>query len=300
MHRVTIFTPTYNRARLLVDAYNSLKNQTCKDFEWLIIDDGSIDNTKTVVDSFIEDHVIDIIYIYQENRGQYFAHNTAINNAKSELFAFLDSDDYYAQNTIERILYFFDQIKDDNDFAGVAGLKANRKGIVVGTPCNYNVLRCSILDYRYKFKIKGDRFECFKTDLVKKYPFPEFEGKFVPNALIWNRIGSLKKLLYFGEIMSFYEFSADSMSKDIIRNRQSTPDAYLLHYSELSRYKIPLYYKLRAIVNFWRFAPYSTIKFEEKILKVGIYKSIFCLPVGYFMYLKDVLYTKHILTIKEA
>ncbi len=292
MHRVTVFTPTYNRANLLADAYNSLRKQTCKDFEWLIIDDGSNDNTKAVVDSFIGENIIDIKYIFQQNRGQYFAHNTAINNAQSELFAFLDSDDYYADNTIERLLYYFDQIKDNDDFAGVAGLKANRKGIVVGTPCNYKTLNCTIIDYRYKYKIKGDRLECFKTDLIKKFPFPEFEGRFVPNALIWNRISSSRKLLYFGEIMLYYEFSADSMSKDIIRNRQSTPDAYLLHYSELSKYNIPLYYKLRAVINFWRFAPYSNIKFKEKLLKVGFFKSIICIPIGYLMSFKDLLITK--------
>ena len=103
MVAVTIFTPTYNRASLLVKAYNSLKTQTCFDFEWLIIDDGSTDNTKSLVDSFIDEGLINIRYYYQENRGQYYAHNTAARLAKGELFTFLDSDDAYLEQTVERL-----------------------------------------------------------------------------------------------------------------------------------------------------------------------------------------------------
>lgn len=280
MIAVTVFTPTYNRASLLVKAYNSLKAQTCFDFEWLIIDDGSTDNTKDIVDDFIGEKVINIRYYYQENRGQYYAHNTAAQLAEGELFTFLDSDDAYLERTVEKLLLYYNQIKNNPDFAGVAGLKATNCGQIVGGEVDYTVLDCSIIDFRYKYGYKGDRLEAFRTSLIKEYLFPIYDGKFVPNALIWNRISHVLKMRFFSEVVEYYEWSDTSMSRSIIKNRQSTPDAYLLYYAELSNYNIPLYYKIRSSINFWRFAFYSHVSFKRKVAQIGVGKSILGLPLG--------------------
>lgn len=287
MKKVTIFTPTYNRAHLLTTAYKSLLRQTCKDFEWLVVDDGSIDGTKELIESFEAENKIEIVYIYQENRGQYFATNTGIANAKSELFAFLDSDDYLADNAVERLIYYYEQIRDDNEFAGIAGLKAYYSEQCVGGEVDYDVLDCNVLEYRYTYKYQGDKYECFKTELIKKHSFPEYKGKYAPNALLWNRMANTKKLRFFNEKLYFCEYVEGSMSSTIIQNRQSTPDAYLLHYSELGSYNIPYWFKIRAAINFWRFAPYSDKSFMEKVKQVGIGKTIVSLLPGYMMYLRD-------------
>lgn len=287
MKTITVFTPTYNRGHLLVDAYKSLLAQTVKDFLWLIIDDGSTDDTKSIVESFQKEGCINIKYVYQENHGQYWAHNTALKNAEGELLAFLDSDDVYTPNAIERILFYYNQIKEDDDFAGVAGLKADKSGKVVGGKVDYDVLDCSILDYRYRYHYKGDKLECFKLKDARLYPFPEFNGKYAPNALIWNRISSSKKLRYFAEIVHLYDWSEDSMSRTIIKNRRSTPDAYLLYYSELSNYDIPLWYKIRSAINYWRFAPCSSKGLLEKLRGINLWKSILGLPLGILCYVHD-------------
>lgn len=287
MKRVTVFTPTYNRAHLLKNAYESLKRQTEKNFEWLIVDDGSKDDTKAVVESFISENILDIKYVYQENRGQYFAHNTAAKYAESELFTFLDSDDVYLDNTVELLLYYYDQIKDDPSFAGVAGLKADRRGNIVGGNVDYEVLDSSVVDFRYKYKYKGDKLESFRTSLIKQYLFPVYNGKYVPNALIWNRISNKLKLRYFAKIVEYYELGTDSMSHTIIQNRRSTPDAYLLYYSELSKYKIPVYFKIRSAINFWRFAKCSDKTLLEKFKYMEFWKNIVACPLGYICYYID-------------
>ena len=149
------------------------------------------------------------------------------------------------------------------------------------------VLDCSILDYRYRYHYKGDKLECFKLKYARLYPFPEFNGKFVPNALIWNRISSSKKLRYFAEIVHLYDWSEDSMSRTIIKNRRSTPDAYLLYYSELSNYDIPLWYKIRSAINYWRFAPCSQKGLLEKLRGISLWKSLLGLPPGVLFYIRD-------------
>lgn len=287
MKKLTIFTPTYNRESLLPRAYASLKRQTCKNFQWLIIDDGSQDNTRTLIDSYKQENEIDIVYIYQENRGQYYATNTAITNARSELFAFLDSDDYLSDSAVERLIYYFEQIRDDESYAGVAGLKAYFDGRCVGGEVDYDILNCTNIDYRYKFRYTGDKYECFKTELIKQHLFPTYDGKYAPNALLWNRMSNKKMLRFFNEKLYFCEYVEGSMSSTIVKNRQSTPDAYLLHYSELSKYNIPLWLKFRAAINFWRFAPYSEKSISEKIKQLGVFKTLFSFIPGFLMYLRD-------------
>ena len=104
MKVLTVFTPTYNRAYCLHQCYESLVRQTCKDFVWMIIDDGSTDNTKDLVDQWLKNNLIDIEYIWQENQGMHGAHNTAYDSIKTELNVCIDSDDYMPDDAVEKII----------------------------------------------------------------------------------------------------------------------------------------------------------------------------------------------------
>ena len=128
---LTIFTPAYNRAYTLHKCYESLKKQTNKDFEWLIIDDGSTDNTRELVQSWIEENIIPIKYHYQKNQGMHGAHNTAYELIDTELNVCIDSDDYMPDDAVEKILKFWDKNKSDN-IAGIAALDAYESGEVIG------------------------------------------------------------------------------------------------------------------------------------------------------------------------
>ena len=151
--KITIFTPTYNRDYIIINLYKSLLIQTLKDFEWLIIDDGSTDNTELLVSSFIKDNKINIRYIKQQNGGKHRAINKALEEAKGELFFIVDSDDQLVDNAIERILYYFDQIKEDSSFAGVCGVKAYFDGKKVGGEVDFDILDCSSILFRYNYRM---------------------------------------------------------------------------------------------------------------------------------------------------
>jgi len=117
--KLTIFTPTYNRGYIIETLYKSLKTQTCKDFEWLVIDDGSTDNTAEIFSQFICEQKVDIRFYKKGNGGKHTAANLALKLAKGELFFVVDSDDFLSENAVERILFYYEQIKDDDSFFGV-------------------------------------------------------------------------------------------------------------------------------------------------------------------------------------
>lgn len=284
---ITIFTPAFNRAHLLINLYNSLLKQTANSFEWLIVDDGSTDNTEELVLSFIDEQKIPVRYFRQENGGKHRAINRGVKEAKGELFFIVDSDDYVADNAVERILFHYNNIKDNSEFAGVCGCRAYFSGKKVGGEANFEILYCSSLDFRHKYKMKGDMAEVFKTEILRQYPFPEIEGeRFCPEALIWNRIAKKYKLLYFNENIYFCEYLPDGLTAKIVEVRQKSPITSMLYYSELYKSEIPLMQKFIAAIHFWRFALCSKIGFFETLKKIGVI-SLLAYPFGLLAYIVD-------------
>ncbi len=131
MKTLTVFTPAYNRAHTIGRTYDSLLRQTCKDFEWLVIDDGSSDNTKELVEGWIKDNRIPIRYIYQENQGMHGAHNTAYKNINTELNTCIDSDDFMPDDAVELIISFWSQFGSE-EVAGMVGLDQYSNGEIIG------------------------------------------------------------------------------------------------------------------------------------------------------------------------
>ena len=187
---VTLCTPTYNRAKLLPDLYEALCKQTSFDFEWIVVDDGSIDNTAELVNSWvINTSSFDIKYIKKENGGKHTALNVGIELAKGKYFAIIDSDDYLKENTIELICSEFKKISF-GQFAGIGFNKYFEDGTIVGKSFNGEYVDCTTLQ-RSRYNILGDKCEVFFTEIIKKYPFPVFKGeRFLPEAIVWNRIAN--------------------------------------------------------------------------------------------------------------
>lgn len=197
---ITVFTPTYNRAYILPKLYESLKNQICKDFEWLIVDDGSTDETENVVRPWLSEVSFPIRYIKQVNGGKHRAINRGVKEAKGELFFIVDSDDSLSNEAIQRVINQYTPIKKDMSFGGVCGLRAYHNGERIGGECDFGILDCTSLDFRFKYHMKGDMAEVIRTSVFKEFPFPEVEGeKFCPEALVFNRIATKYKLRYFSE-----------------------------------------------------------------------------------------------------
>lgn len=284
---VTIFTPTYNRGYTLPRLYQSLIKQTEGDFEWLIVDDGSVDNTEDVVRRFIDEGILKIEYYKVGNSGKHSAINFGVRKAKGSLFFIVDSDDWLAPQAVERILYHSSRIESDEQFAGVVGLRAFENGERIGGEINFDILDCSYIELRYVRKIKGDMAEVFKTSVLRQYAFPEFQDeKFCPEALIWNRIGSKYKMRHFYEKIYFCEYLPDGLTSKITKLRMKSPEASLLYYSELYRLPVPFLQKMKAAINYWRFSYHSKRNCLSKLRQIG-WGTLGVFLIGYILYKRD-------------
>ena len=161
---ITVFTPCYNRAHTIERLYHSLVLQTNKNFEWIIVDDGSTDNTEQIVNVFIkESNDFPICYFKKDNGGKHTAINFGVQKANGEAFFIVDSDDWLPKNAIDRIIYYFDQIKNKKDFAGICGNKMLPTKEIIGKTFDGEVLDITALE-RKKFYIIGDKAEVYKTE----------------------------------------------------------------------------------------------------------------------------------------
>lgn len=213
MIRLTVFTPAYNRAHTLPRTYESLCSQNCKDFCWLIIDDGSIDNTAQLVKGWMEkDNGFKIQYIYKENGGMHTAHNMAYENITTELNVCVDSDDCMAEDGVAKILKKWDEVKDSG-YAGIIGLDADMNGKIIGKSFPKSMKETTLMGY-YAMGGAGDKKLVYRTDIIKKYPpYPVFEGeKYVALAYKYRLIDQDYKLAVLPQVLCNVEYQEDGSS----------------------------------------------------------------------------------------
>ncbi|MCM1216991.1 MAG: glycosyltransferase [Lachnospiraceae bacterium] len=222
---VTIFTPVYNRSYIIDQLYASLQRQNDTNFEWIIIDDGSTDNLKEKVQAWIkEDNPFKIYYEYVSHGGKHRAINRAVRMAKGEFFFIVDSDDYLSEDAVNFIIEKFSEVIEDDGIAAVSGLKAHYDGTVIGGNPKIEVIDALAFEAR-QYGMGGDKAEVYKTDLLKKYPFSEYEGEFfLPEGTVWNRIAlDGYKIRYYNKIIYYAEYRSDGLSKNAYRNLVNSP-----------------------------------------------------------------------------
>lgn len=212
---VTLLTPTYNRADTLGQLYHSLCIQAEKDFEWIVVDDGSTDHTRQLIDRWRREADFEIQYIKQENGGKHRALNRGIPMARAPYIYILDSDDYLTDEAISKIKKWTDDIRNIPRCAGVSGTRIDAKGNTIG---QYPSGKCYIdapNTKRRQEKLEGDKAEVYRTDILKKYPFPEFEGeKFLSECAVWDRIGMDGFFLrWYPEALCVCEYREDGLTK---------------------------------------------------------------------------------------
>lgn len=186
--KTTILTPTYNRAYILPRLYDSLMKQKDKHFIWLIVDDGSDDNTKEIVEGFKQQDFL-IRYVYKENGGKHTAINWGMKFIETDYTFIVDSDDFLKDNAMELVNQWVDEIEELPKFAGVAGtrVKDDKVNSVIGQfPDDCEYIDCLNSERKQK-KLLGDKAEVYKTELLKQNPFPEYKDeKFIPESIVWN------------------------------------------------------------------------------------------------------------------
>ena len=251
---ITVFTPTYNRAALLSRLYEGLCEQPFEIFEWLVVDDGSTDNTLDVINGYKAEAKFPIRYFRQGNGGKHRAINRGIDEARGELFFIADSDDCLAPGALKKVKAVYESVATDRRFAGVVGLDETFDGALIGSALPYDMIDCSAIDIRLKYHVTGDMKEVFRTSVLKEFRFPEFYGeRFCPEALVWNRIAQKYKLRYFNKAIYVADYLLDGLTQRIVRIRMESPMASTTHYSELNSYAVPTMQKLKAAINYWRF-----------------------------------------------
>lgn len=235
---LTIFTPAYNRAHTMGRTYNSLCRQTCKDFEWLVIDDGSTDNTRQLVEGWMKEGIIPIRYIYQENQGMHGAHNTAYKNIHTELNTCIDSDDWMPDDAVEKIISFWKKY-GSNKVAGIIGLDITGSGQIIGSSFS----KSSLMVHYTDSMIVGDKKLVIRSELTSHYPeYPLFKGeKYVGLGYKYQLIDQDYKWLTLNEPLVVVDYQEDGSSYNMYKQWWNNPQGFaFIHNNDLKYVKSPL------------------------------------------------------------
>ena len=233
---LTIFTPTYNRAHLLPRLYESLCRQSCKDFCWLVVDDGSADNPRELVQGWIAEQRLPIRYEYKTNGGMHTAHNVAYRIIDTELNTCIDSDDYMPDDAVEKILHCWAE-KGSNSVSGLVGLDAMADGNIIGTPFPTDRERMTLTDFYHRGG-RGDKKLVYRTDVMQALPeYPEFEGeKYVGLGYKYMLADLQMPLLALNEPLVIVEYQPDGSSNTMWKQYGSNPHGFSFLRRETMKY----------------------------------------------------------------
>lgn len=273
MKTLTVITTTYNRANCLDKLYNSLLDQECKDFVWLVIDDGSTDDTKTKIEEWKKDDLIEIQYAYKENGGMHTARNLGYKMVNTELNTIIDSDDWMAPDAVRKIIDFWNKNKDDK-YAGIITLNRDPSGDVIGTDLPDNLKSCSYKDFWKKYHMQGDKKLVYRSELTKLYPYPEFDGeKFYPAASKFYQIDGTYDMLIANITTCIVDYNEDSMTRNKYAQYKNCPKSFL-HYRRLM-----MNYNLGVIDNIKNMILYimALCVAKERVDRTIPNKKLFCL-----------------------
>jgi glycosyltransferase involved in cell wall biosynthesis len=203
----TVFTPTYNRARTLQRVYASLQRQTLRNFEWLVMDDGSTDNTRALIAQWETESNFPIRYIFQENQGKPAAFNRGVQEARGELFLTLDSDDECVPEALERLKHHWDAIpaQDKTKFSAVTVLCKDQNGNLVGNKFPRDIFDSDTIEVTFKYRVTGEKWGFQRTDVLKQFPFPSIpNAKFISESVVWFALSRKYKTRFVNEALRIY------------------------------------------------------------------------------------------------
>ncbi|TDA69491.1 MAG: glycosyltransferase [Clostridia bacterium] len=230
--------------------------------------------------------------MWQANSGKHVAINRGVSSANGYFFVVVDSDDWLSHSALERLLYHWETIPEENkeNFAGVVGLYADPSGKVIGTIFPHSPLDSDAVEIRTRYRVMGDNFGMNRTDILKQFPFPEDLGKFVTEALVWNRIAKRYKLRFVNEIVAYKQYQSTGLTASSLSIRARSPRAARLYYQEyvsMDR-RLPLGVILRNCANYVRFSLHERIGWREQVSAIPsklAWTAAF--PIGTALYWRD-------------
>lgn len=226
MNNITILTPAYNRGNLLEKLYKSLCAQESKDFEWLIVDDGSIDDTYERVERMKRIANFPIFYYKKENGGKHTALNYAYQFIKTPLTFIVDSDDSLTEDAIACVNAIYEKYKDENDLCGFSFLRGKPNGGYLSTSgVPQEGMKESYVECRINRGIGGDMAEVWYTHCLKEYPFPEFQGeKFLGEDIVWVRMSEKYKMRFFNRVIYISDYLEDGLTNNRRKHNIKSPN----------------------------------------------------------------------------
>ena len=236
---LSIITPAFNRAKFLPRLFNSLKVQTCQNFVWIIIDDGSTDDTKNEILKLIKDSPFEIKYIYKQNGGKHTALNVAFDVLDSEMFIIVDSDDFLTVDAVENIKedwakYNNQRFEEDSQrpLCGISYLKGYFKGKMIGERYTQDYLISNFIDERYNRGVSGDKAEVVATKCLRDFRFPEYKGeRFISESVLWIWLAERYDMLFVNKIIYIAEYQEGGLSATGRKLRFQCP--HLMAYGSL-------------------------------------------------------------------
>lgn len=277
MKKLTVFTPVYNRAELLPKLYKSLLDQTNGDFVWLVVDDGSTDESFSLLKSFEDEGKLDMRIIRQENGGKMRAHNRGVKEAETELFVCLDSDDSFTKDAVSDILNRWELVAGNSRIAGIAA----NKGQDENTPLYGSSLpdvKEETLSGIYRRGFKGETTLVFRTEILKKHLFPEIEGeKYVPEDVVYDEIDREYRLSVMDKVLTVCVLTDSGLTDRAAELREKNPGGWYLYYVNRAESEPMSLLKLKYISHYLRFRPLVKDELKEKYF-IPVMLSVLGIP----------------------
>lgn len=291
----TVFTPTYNREHTLHRVYESLQAQTFRDFEWIIVDDGSTDATQALIAQWQAAAEFPIVNLQQANSGKHVAFNRAVAAAKGALFLVIDSDDGFTADALSTMLDAWNEIEDQSAYTGIVVLAKYDNGEVSGDPFPTSPFDTDALSLNYKHRLPGERWGFHRTEVLREFPFPEDNQhvRFVPENIVWDAIARKYKIRCINRVLRiYYQDSGNQVTRANPKRKALVKDYFLQ--------------LLNRDFDYFRYAPKPFIKFailyiryslhlgETAFLKPSTFASLriyllnlLLIPVAIMFYLQD-------------
>lgn len=295
---ISVITPTYNRAHLLHRIYESLKSQTYKNFEWIVIDDGSTDNTEQIIETWISDGIIRILYFYQQNSGKHEAINHGVRKASGQWITIIDSDDAFRFDSFEVFLNEYEKIPDEEKkyFKGVTARCYAADGVsILGTPFpkSMTFIDAKETDFKYKYRIKGELWGMTKKSVFEEFPFPKLKrAHFYPESVLWDTVSEKYFTRYINIPLRYYYFDAENSvtrTEKYTRFRENY-ELWIHNINKNSRYFI---YSpkmvIKSYIGFTMDTLFCGYKYTKSLDRInGPFKKVLCVifaPVGLLCFL---------------
>ncbi|MBC8331161.1 MAG: glycosyltransferase family 2 protein [Anaerolineae bacterium] len=294
---ITVFTPTYNRATTLGRVFDALCAQTFQKFEWLVIDDGSTDNTATRIQEWQQEVDFPILYYWQENQGKHIAHNHALTKASGKFFLIFDSDDSIVPQALESLLSAWDSIPEmeRDGFCGTAGLCVDQFGRLVGKSLPQSEVDANSLAMRYFYKVSQEHLNIYLTDVLREFPFPNLAVPYLPEGIVLSQIAEKYKIRYINIPLRVYYVETEyerimNINPKLLARSHSYWHQFILN-REISWFRFAPLHFVRSSIHYSRFSLHDQKQLKTQLNGLHNWLArllwMITFPLGIVVFWKD-------------